>query len=288
MRAINRILFVCFTVASLAALWSCTESPFGEDIAPEPREIRGQVDLLGNSNDAAVYVWLEGLNIATRTDEEGFFDLEIPKELSESTSQLHGLFRLYFYVANYKINTADIAVRGGLYLYGERDLDSEGNLREVITLEKILDIDTIVEPVLVSNSYDGPIDVQVTLQATHDSVTVIYPKSIGGLLGAVLLKHVDTEQIFVDVPDAGATTRAYEVIGNEPTSRRLVFQLNGTNFRDLFLPVGYYTVIPYFLIEHDELPQELLDTMGQDVQQIGPNFLKIPYDREGGTFRVTN
>ncbi len=282
----NRALFA-LSFAVFAVFWSCVQSPFGEDIRPEPTEIRGQIDLLDDYNDDDIYVWLDGFKIGTRTNEEGFFYLRIPKEVGESAyAGLNGIYKLYFYVANYEINTVDVVVRNGLFVYGEGDLDNNGDVREVVTMEKILKIFTLVEPKWARGSYTGPIDVQVTLQATYDSVNVIYPKSIGGLLGAILLRNLDTEETFVDIPDLGAKTRALEVIGNEPKSRRMIFQLNGTNFRDLFLTVGDYRVIPYFLVEHDDLPQELLDTIDKDVELIGKDFLKIPYRREGGRFRI--
>lgn len=278
--------FALILVAVLLIQVSCTKSPFSEEIALEPRVIKGQVDLKLTTPDDNVYIWLEGLKIDTRTDEDGFFSLEIPKELSESTSHLNGIFKLYFYVANYTIKTVNIAVKNGLFVYGEADLNKGGSLTHVVTMERILNILTIVDPQWVPHWYEGPIDVQVTLQATLDSVTVIYPKSVGGLLGAILLRHVETGMVFVDIPDLGATTKAYDVIGKEPKSRRMVFQMNGANYRDLFLPTGPYEVIPFFLIEHENLPEELLNTIGRDVEQIGVNFLRIPYRRIGGDFRV--
>ncbi|MFQ5751571.1 MAG: hypothetical protein ACE5HI_06190, partial [bacterium] len=237
--------------------------------------------------DGDIYVWLEGFKIGTRTDEDGYFHIDIPKELGESSyAGLNGIFKLYFYVANYNIQTVDVVVRNGMFVYGEGGVGRDGSLREVVTMGKILNIFTLVVPKWVHGDFDGPINVQVTLQATHDSVTVIYPKSIGGLLGAILLRHKVTYEIFVDIPDLNAKTRALDIIGTDPKSRRMIFQLNGTNYRDLFLPVGDYEVIPYFLIEHDDLPQELLQTLGDNVEMIGKNFLKIPHRREGGRFRV--
>lgn len=285
---VKKWLLLAFSFGpSMGVFWSCTESPFSQAISNEPRQIRGQVDLLDTSLDGQIYVWLEGFKIGTRTDEDGYFLLEIPKDLGESSyASLNGIFKLYFYVANYDINTADVVVRNGLFVYGEGDLTLDGNLRQVITMEKILKIFTIVDPKWAQINYDGPINVQVTLQATHDSVKVIYPKSTGDLLGAILLRNVETQEVFIDIPDIGAKIPDLEVIGTEPKSRRMVFQLNGTNFRDLFLPVGDYRVIPYFLIEHEDLPQELLDTIGENVELIGKDFLKIPYRREGGHFSV--
>ena len=158
---LNR-LFLCILIVGLTFNYhlSCTKSPFEADIAPEPRIIRGTVDLLNTTPDDNIFVWLEGFDLSTRTDEFGDFSIEIPKELSESTASLNGIFELYFYVANYKINSATITVRNGLFLYGEGDLNNQGSLTHTIQMHKILDILTLVQPQWVPNGYTGPIDVQ--------------------------------------------------------------------------------------------------------------------------------
>jgi hypothetical protein len=279
-----------FVVSSLAAALSfnlfqgCTESPFEGDIASEPKQISGQVDLVDTLNDEkGIYVWLSGLNLGTYTDSTGAFVLEMPNNVSRDFS---GIFTLYFYVANYRLNRATVVVREGKFLYGAGDITPDGRLKETVKLFKILDIKTIVEPAQVQSSYRGPIHLQTTLQAVDDSVSVAFPKSVGGLLGGMFFRHLGTGQVYIDIVDIGADTREETMIGREPRSRRQVFELNGANYRELFLPVGEYIVIPFFLILQADLPQELFNSFGEKADDLTPNFLKIPFRRDEARFQI--
>lgn len=285
MKAHKSFVVLLFAAAlSFNLFQGCTESPFEGGIASEPKQITGQVDLVDTLNDEkGVYVWLSGLNLSTYTDSTGAFTLEMPKNVSRDFS---GIFTLYFYVANYRLNRATVVVREGKFLYGAGDITPEGRLKEGVKLFKILDIKTIVEPTQVRSSYVGPIHLQTTLQAVDDTVSVVFPKSVGGLLGGMFFRHLGTGQIYIDIADVGANTRDEALIGREPRSRRQVFELNGANYRDLFLPVGEYVVIPFFLILQDDLPQELFNSFGEKADDLTPNFLKIPFRRDEARFQI--
>jgi hypothetical protein len=287
----SNVAILAAAIGSALQIFSgCTDSPFDAGIAPETRSITGRVVLSDFADEKeGVYVWLEGVNIGTRTDRAGTFRLELPRELSQTGADgLNGVYRLYFYVANYAVSHVNVVVKRGLFAYGQADVTRAGQLKDPVNLLKILTIKTIVDPPWVPQSYDGPIDVQVTLRAPLDSVTVIFPKSVGGLLGGMFFRNFETGDIYIDIPDVGADTRETVVVGPEPKSRRQIFQLNGTNFRDLFLPAGEYQVIPFFFVQQEKLPPELVDSLGQDVDEPTPNYLEIPFRREGGQFRVVN
>lgn len=263
----------------------CTQSPFENKIATEPKQIFGKVDLVDTpvNDEKGVYVWLSTLNLGTFTDSTGAFRLEIPKNVAKDFG---GVFTLYFYVANYRLQTATVAVRNGQFLYGSNDLNATGHLINVVRLFKMLDIATIVEPDHVVSSFSGPINVQTTLQAIHDTVVVVFPKSVGGLLGGMLFRHTTTGKIHLDIADVGANTRDRTAVGREPKSRRQVFELNGANYRSLYLPVGEYIVVPFFLIEQEGLPSELIASFGEKADDITPNYLKIPFRRKEARFYV--
>jgi len=264
--------------------FTCTQSPFDNAIAPEPVTITGRVDLLDTTNDEkGVYVWLSGLNLGAHTDSTGAFLIELPKNVNRD---LNGVFNLYFYVANYNLRVAEVVIRNGQFLYGAGDITDKGRLKETVKMFKILDIKTIVDPPVVRRLYEGPIDMQVTLQATVDSVSVIFPKSIGGLLGGIFFRHLQTGKIYIDIPGEGADTRETVTIGREPKSRRQVFQLNGANFRSLFLPVGNYQVIPFFFVAHENFPEALYRSLGEHAEDLNADYLKIPFRREDGRFQV--
>ncbi len=282
----SQLTFIVSSAAlfCVTILHSCTESPFDGTVAPSPTKITGQVDLLDTLNDEkGVYVWLSGLNIGTSTDSTGAFRLELPKNVNKD---LNGTFILYFYVANYNLNTAEIVIRNGEFLYGFGALTAQGRIKDTIRMFKILDIKTIVDPPVVRRGYEGPIDLLVTLQATVDSVSVIFPKSVGGLVGGIFFRNLRTGQIYIDIPDVGADTRETVKIGREPRSRRQIFQLDGTNFRELFLPAGRYHVIPFFFVEHENLPRELIFSIGEHAEEPSTDYLKIPFRRENALFQI--
>lgn len=279
-----------FGLAMLMCLWwgACTDSPFDSDIRPVSRFIRGEVQL-DDPKDAraGVYVWLRGINLSARTDSLGKFEITIPNTLvGPGNAKVNGVFPLYFYVANYNLDSLATVVRDGLFEYGHAGIDANGNLQEPIRLFKILTITTIVVPPAVAQNFDGPIDMQSTFRATGDSVRIVVPKSVGGLLGGIFFRHRQTGKIYIDIPDEGADTRDRLIIGQDPFSRRQIFQLNGTNFRELFLPTGDFEVIPYFFIEQANMPPGLLESLGDDVEAPTTEYLKIPFRREGGEFQV--
>ncbi len=281
--------FFVFVIISLGMCGGgCTKSPFDDEIKPEARLLRGNVQLDNARNGSAnVYVWLEGLDLSTRTDSSGQFQIEIPSaQTTTGGAALNGVFRLYFYVANYGLNSVEIVVRNGLFAYGHGALTANGDLKDTIRLFKILSISTIIDPPQVPQSYRDGIDMQTTFQATRDTVQIVVPKSVGGLLGGIFFRHLQSDSVFVDIPDEGADTRDHVLIGHTPVSRRQIFQLNGANFRDLFLPVGDFEVIPYFFIEQEGMPPGLLKSLGKDVEGPTPEYLKIPFRREGGAFEV--
>jgi hypothetical protein len=261
--------------AGLFLLVSCTQSPFDEGgIVPPTRDLRGTVELSDAADPEGVYVWLEGTSVATRTEADGSFRLTLPPA---TTTEMGGVFDLFFYVANYKLASARVVIQDGRFLPSRGDVNANNELVRTQSLFKLLRIRTLVDPPGVPTNYEGPIDVQVTLQATLDTVTVVFPKMVGGLLGAIILRRLGTEDVFVDIPDIGARTRAVEKVGLEPRSWRMVF-----NLRRGALPEGEYEVIPYFFIEQEEFPPGLLASLGPDVEKIGPGYLKIPFRREGG------
>ncbi len=267
------------------SLFSCTDSPFDTaEIDAGNADLRGRVRLQEADDHSGVYVWMEGLNLGTFTNAEGRFLLHIPESAQVAGKDgLSGVFRLFFFVANYDVQTADVVLRNGAFVYGEGDVTEDGDLRFVPTLAKRLDIYTIVVPKWAHSRFRGDIHVQVTLRATHDSVQVVFPGSVGGLLGGILFRDRDSGEVFTNLYDPGAKDALYDTIGLLPRSRRLIFHLHQLEFR---LPIGDYEVVPYFLIENLDVPAALLRSLGPQIEAFGPQFLKIPTRRRGGQFRI--
>ncbi|MFQ5770720.1 MAG: hypothetical protein ACE5HX_09300, partial [bacterium] len=71
-------------------------------------------------------------------------------------------------------------------------------------------------------------------------------------------------------------------IGSFEHKRSLSFSL--LTFR---LPAARYEVIPYLLVIREDVPVELLDSLGSGITALNPNYLKMPIKRLGGEFEVT-
>jgi hypothetical protein len=262
----------------------CTESPFQEKVdEPKGAQIFGQISLDDLISPDGAYVWLEGVNASARTDQDGKFELTLPPS---SQGGVNGVFSLYIYLSNYKFATVQTVVQDGKFLYAQGDITARGEVNGKLSIRKILDISTSVTPSTVPKNYTGPIFVAATLHAVLDSVDVVFPKMVGGLLGAVLFKKIETGEVFVDIPDLGARTRFRDKVGNEPRAWvQTVFLTRGG-----ITSSGVYEVIPYFFIEQMDLPPELISSLGVDVNEVEnveAEFAGIPAKRAGGRLIVT-
>lgn len=283
MKTVQCILRIVAVGMFFASLCGCTANPFGEDkISSGSRQIRGNVQLHDGSSPEGVYVWLEGFNIGTYTDESGQFSINLPRNSNQGTSSgISGVFKLYFYIANYLLDYSQVIIQDGEFVYSRGDINKDGRLSTPKVLRRFLRINTSVMPSSVSTNYTAPIEVKVSLQATIDSATVIIPKSIGGLLGAILLKKTDSQEVFIYESVPGAESQSKVCVGLTACNVQMAFNL-------ILKPLtpGSYEVIPYLLMAHEAIPEDLIESMGTDIEQLSPNYLKIPFRREGGQFKV--
>ncbi len=265
-----------------AAFFACEKSSFNGDISnPLNQEIRGKVALSDGGNAEGIYVWMEDTPLSTTTNAEGAFVLALPPAASNSAAYASGVFNLYFYVANYRLSSTPVTVVNGKFLYARGEVNPNGELIGARFMEKLLNINTQIDPPVVTPDYSASIKVLVTLSAVRDSVEVVFPKILAGELGVILLRNLDTGKIITDAPEVNSGVRLIKKIGNAPETFSFSFDLKHGN-----LPVGRYEVIPYFFIEQARMPEGLLASISQKAEEIGPDFLKIPFRRAGGQFVI--
>jgi len=271
-----RFMLLCFT------FYSCTSNPFGgDDIAGEKRQVTGVVQLNDQGSPKDVHVWMAGFNLSARTDDQGEFQLTLPPKGSQGTpGGVNGFFNIYPFVANYRLDSVQTVVQNGVFVYAKGDINKDGKLASSRVLRRFLRISTEVLPASVPRSFAGRIGVTVTLEAA-DSATVIFPQSLGDLLGALLIRRAGTEDITIFQTTPGAGVRDIDLIGRAPKSRSTIFNLVQTP-----LAPGQYEVIPYLLIRHQKLPKGLIEGIAANVEALGPDYLKLPIRREGGQFEV--
>ena len=113
-----------------------------------------------------------------------------------------------------------------------------------------------------------------------DSVTVWFPTMAEKFLGPVIFKELNTDQMYIlESSIAGLSFNDVINIDLEPISRFMLIGLQSNS-----LPVGEYEVIPYILIRREPIPVGLLESLGENVEALGPDYLKIPILREVSPF----
>ncbi len=260
----------------------CSESPFGEDIeTTSTTTLAGKVVLDNRENPEGVYIWLEGTNINTHTDDQGDFHIELPKSSPGQSALESGVFNLYYYVANYLLVKSTVLVEDGEFVRSRGDVNGKGELIGTKPLVKLLNIITEVEPTSVGVSHQGSIGVTVSLRALGDSVTVALPKSIEVPLGAVIFKKMATGEATLYLAPEGDQRLSIEKIGPDERILQYDFVLVPG-----MLPEGEYEIVPFFIIQQENMPPGLLASLGGNAEEIGPDFLKIPFKREGGYFSI--
>jgi hypothetical protein len=277
---------LCWLLLVIAvSTFSCTSNPFGgNEVSAKKRTIKGKIILTDNNDSLQdVYVWLEGFDIATRTNASGEFQLTLPPPSAQgSGSGADGVYKLYYYIANYELEFSELGVRNGEFLFGVGEVNSAGELSSPKSLTKVLDIQSEVTPPIVSQNRIDPIEARVTLKSLVDSVSVGFPNSIGGFLGGVFLRNTATGRVHVvkGPPNTEIDTR---VISREPSSRAMLFSLLQNP-----LPVGNYEVIPYLLVQHEVIPAELLVKLGPNIAGLNETYLNLPFKRDSAILTVAN
>ena len=274
------VISIPLILTATILLESCTSNPFGNnEISANQHTISGLVQVEGASPEN-VYVWLEGFNKGSFTDQDGRFELTLEAGFND---KVDGILKLYFYIANYSLTTEEVAIRNGEFVFGQLSLNDRGELKQTKFVKKFLELGTDVVPssVTVAPNVTVNVKVTVTLQATADTATVVFPFAVPGLLGSIFFVNRDTGELFPFKGLPAITTHVEETVGTAPISRSLTFEFISVN-----LPKGRYDVLPYLLIQHEEIPQELKDSIASNVEGFGPNYLKIPFKRIDGRFEV--
>jgi len=272
----------------------CTENVLDNQfIALSQDQITGTVELNNGQNVEGIYVWLEGLNIGQKTDVNGEFKIEIPPfTLQEDQSGLTGVFNLYYYSVNFNLESTKLFFKNGS-LASQRDVTNQsGDLLKPQVVLQNLKINTLVAPQSVSLAEVAQAELRrefivvickVTLQALLGPLTVEFPTRVEDLISPVIFRNVNTDEVFIiQSKIAGLSFDNLINLREEAVSRFLIIELESRH-----LPKGEYEVIPYLLVNRS-LPEGLLESLGENVEALGPDYLKMPILRETSRFVLTD
>ena len=263
---------------------SCTENPFWSDPPTTVMKLTGIVNTDNNITNAPAYVWLEGLDIDTVTNDNNEFIIEL-NSTQTPNGNINGPLRTYFYLHNYRIDHATIYFTDGHFSDSQTDFSTDGELLEPVLLEKLVSAETSLPPIF-NTSFEETLTVKLDLDVHNSATWLIGYKRVlsqnmylpsGVIFRSILYPQViHINRLYHDsiVPleyDPGsAITWTYEIDSDS-----------------LDTLSGDYEVFPFFLVNQDHVPDDLLYSLGiDDIFTINSEYLQLPMDMTPGTLTV--
>lgn len=263
------IRFLSIVVVLMSA--ACTENPlFKEKISSDPqRTIRGVVTLQNEVNNAGIVVYLEQYDMFVETGTDGSYTFTLPRPHIQAEERFTGLLRIYYYVANYRLDYSTVLVHEGEFVFDIIDLNEEGVVQKK-SLTKILDISTAVFPTIIEENYDGDVFVEIHANAFLDSVEISTILKKGPELGSIFLYSPEKTHVVTITDDI---PRSFKITGTTIFSMQFNWAAKKAQ-----IPGGIYDVIPWLKVIQKDIPPALLSYFGKAVDY-NRTFLNTPYRR---------
>ena len=274
---------------------SCEENPFSSKSEIPHRTIKGFVNLDGieaypKGNHSGVFVWAHELGLKTLTGADGSFQLELPAASTPSGGGIaDGDYAIYFFMANYKIASIQITFAGGEILNDDRVIKINGELRKIISIDRMVQIHTSIEPSTIPATFED--DIKVEIKATPDRSDIfIYLLGIEAarqptVYSGLLIKDISSDKLVYSFnPDTAGTIKRFI---EQPFREFLInFKVVDDSLSPVLSP-GSYEAIPYLIIESNEdPPSHLLDALESGYDDFSEKYFDYPIYRTGGKFTI--
>ena len=269
----------------LLTLISCTENPFGGEKKMANRTISGhvkldKVDFYPRGYHNGVLVWSEGLGLQTTTDIDGSFELTLPASSESSSGAItDGDYTLQFFIGNYKLSSVTITFAAGQVVNDEKVINLEGELRRDITLTRLAGVHTSVYPPIITSGFDSDVITKVHITPDKTDIYFHLRKLVTrdfSIYTGLLIREADSKKLAYTV-DIDTASSMKEYIDRPSQTLDFVF-----NYTDINLPSGIYEVIPYLVLDRDDIPETILKTLGSGYDSFSQNYFKYPFYRTGG------
>lgn len=278
-RRVLRALLGCLLCWGL----SCTENPFdGQAKITSKNKVSGFIELEGDADARNVYVWLDIFDLGDFSDARGHFQLELPPPEKQPQGGYTGQVNLYFYSANYKIDSTSLIIRRGEFLFPQGLTDETGQLRNPVILEKLLDVTVTVLPATFSADDNAPVQIVVNLCATQHPVEILTTETSDREIAVFLAERVDTSDGGFFPINADTYREVFRIVENEPEIWESYFVPAPVR-----LPEGEYRMLPYIWVRQRGLPRGLIESLGIPFEQFSPAYGNLPFQRHGDGFFVT-
>ena len=269
-------------LAVLFLMYTCTENPFFDETIDIPNRITVEGTVLLNDDSAPVdiYVWMERFNLSTYTDASGYFKFKLPDPRLQPGGGMNGVYSIYYYVANYRVKTSTLLLLNGQIEYGKGDVNKDGRIKQTVILPKLIDIKTEITPREIAYDNKDPLDIKITLDVKVDSLRVATYQRITGQTSCVIIKPkgASIDSAFI-LQGAGTDLRDEWIRDKTVWLMRYWFSVG-------FFPVGEYEFSPYIIIYQDNLPQELLDSIDDELLSLSYRYLNLPIKQQIGFLTV--
>ena len=248
----QRVVFLLMITIVMAC-----DNPFKNDeISGSQRTITGTVKTDPQSDPVKVYVWLEGFRVGTLTKSDGTFSLTLPPRTA--TGSPDGVYNLYFYCGNFKLNTIPIAIQNGEFLYNDYGIDGKGGLVESIVLFSTLNI----------TNFSIRMDAFSSMPSLR---SVFLPNATDSYLGAIYYKNTKTGAVTVHKRLSGPGGNLKVQI---PQSGKSWILIMGS--QDLPAQSGPFEIYSHITPDTTGVPKALLQDLGIDPFTIAASYLDFP------------
>jgi hypothetical protein len=268
-----------------ALIIGCTSNPFFSDEIKtnEKLSFSGNVKLPYTNNHSDIHVYVEGLDVLTKTDRNGDFTIKMPVEPGLQPGQgLTAFYNVYYYVANYEITFSSIFVNKGEFAFGVADLDNNGLISKKIVLRQLLDVTTIVNPEQIKQNYTDPMTITVRLENKVDSVIVFSNFIDENRFASAFLTDKDSPDDNVYLIDHPSSSIKSVVIDSTMFwTMDVNWSVDGNNVN-----VGSYNVIPYIYVFQRDIPSGLFKKLGSNVTWFTKDYLKLPFRRQSAELNI--
>lgn len=277
-------VFIITCLFSIILVHGCTNNPFFSDEIKDTQKLMfsGTVTVPNSDDNSGIQVYVEGLDLDSRTDKNGNFKIIMPlKPGLQPGGGLTGFYNVYYYVANYQLTYSTVFMDKGEFAYGIADLDKNGKIRRKIVLRQILDVKTTVNPEKIKKHYSGKVTVTVRLENKVDSVIVFSQLTKKKNLASTFLSGKDPQKnIYLLIQPSNLSAVVIDSL--KYWTMDINWPVEGTD-----IDVGLYDVIPYIYVYQPDIPDELLEKIGNDVTDFTKEYLKIPFRRQTPKFNIT-
>ena len=300
------LLVIISTIILIVLIVRCSENfIFGDNKIKNTSLIKGTVALIDDV-PSNIFVWLQNSDATAFTDNNGYFELQVPPPSQQTGGGLNGIFKLYFYLANFRPDSAEIMLRNGEVVRDNADINSKGVLRKDIYLSKLMNITTSFFADSLRKNYQGRLRGTVTFQATSQTSVIIphwmrfcdpWHCDSGCVWRDIVVSYVVQKEqpeigdpIYIENPyfESINSQQQYSVGTKAPLTIEIFVDwpaigINGEQVEHQ--PGECYRVYPYVLAYNPDLPDGLMEQLENASDHYDNNFLNYPIKINYGSLK---